>query len=95
MRFYAARMSNHANKCRQKQGVRRRREGVRRRREGDPEAPAPRIPWRQGTHQVEKEVEKEYVAVEKEIKKEHVAVEKEFQKHPHEWSLEWSALALG
>ena len=51
MRFYAARMSNHANKCGQKQGVRRRREGVRRRREGDPEAPAPRIPWRQGTHQ--------------------------------------------
>ena len=27
------------------------REGVRRRREGDPEAPAPRIPWQQGTHQ--------------------------------------------
>ena len=41
MRFYAARMSNHANKCGQKQGVRRRREGVRRHREGDPEAPAP------------------------------------------------------
>ena len=30
-------MSNHANKCGQKQGVRRRREGVRRRREGDQE----------------------------------------------------------
>ena len=38
MRFYAARMSNHANKCGQEQGVRRHREGVRdgvrRRREG-------------------------------------------------------------
>ena len=37
MIFYAAPMSNHANKCRQKQRVRRRREGVRRRREGDRE----------------------------------------------------------
>ena len=37
MIFYAAPMSNHANKCRQKQSVRRRREGVRRRREGDRE----------------------------------------------------------
>ena len=41
MRFYAARMSSHANKCRLKQGIRHRREGVRRGREGDPEAPDP------------------------------------------------------
>ena len=40
-------MSNHTNKCTQKQEVRRRREEVRRRREGDPEAPEPVIPWRQ------------------------------------------------
>ena len=43
MRFYAARMSSHANKCRLKQGIRHRREGVRRRREGDPEAPDPEV----------------------------------------------------
>ena len=45
--------------------------------------------------QVEKKVEKECAAVEKEIGKEDIADEKEFQKHPHEQSLEWSALALG
>ena len=50
-------MSNHTNKCGQKQGVRRRREGVRRRRERDPEAPAPGIPWRQETHQERRRVE--------------------------------------
>ena len=43
MRFYAARMSSHANKDRLKQGIRHRREGVRRGREGDPEAPDPGI----------------------------------------------------
>ena len=45
--------------------------------------------------QVEKKVEKECAAVEMEIGKEYIAVEREFQKHPHEQSLEWSALALG
>ena len=44
--------------------------------------------------QGEKEVEQECAAVKKEIGKEYIAVEKEFQKHPHERSLEWSALAL-
>ena len=40
-------------------------------------------PFAYAQRQVEKEVEKEYVAVEKEIKKEYVAVEEVFQEHPH------------
>ena len=69
MSFCAARRGNHANKCGQKQRVRRPREGSlggkeRTRREGE------------SRRQVEKEFKQEYVVVEKEIKKEYVAVKK-------------------